>query len=39
MFNSRVRNTNEMVSTYLAELQKLTEHCEYGDSLSEIPRE
>ena len=30
-FNSRVRNANESVSMFLAELRKLTEYCEYGD--------
>ena len=33
-FNSRVRNVNDSISTYMAELYKLTEHCGHGKILS-----
>ena len=29
-FNSRVRNANESVTIFVAELRKLTEYCEYS---------
>lgn len=32
-FSSQISNTNESVSTYITELQKLKEDCKYGDSL------
>ena len=32
-FNSCVRNANQSVSMFVAELRKLTEYCEYGESL------
>ena len=34
-FNSRVRNANENLSVFVAELRKLTEYSEYGDSLKD----
>ena len=34
-FNSRVRNANENLSVFVAELRKLTEYYEYGDSLKD----
>ena len=38
-FNSHVRNANESISMIVAELRKLTEHCEYGDSLNDMLRD
>ena len=38
-FNSRVRNANESVSMFVAELRKLTEYCEYRDSLKDMLRD
>ena len=38
-FNSRVRNANESVSMFVAELRKLTEYFEYGDSLNNMLRD
>ncbi len=33
-FNSRVRQQGESVATFVAELRRLTEHCEFGPSLA-----
>ena len=33
-FHSLVRNANKIVSMFVAELRKVTEYCEYGDSLT-----
>ena len=38
-FNSCVRNANQSVSMFVAELRKLTEYCEYGESLNDMLRE
>ena len=38
-FNSRVRKSEESVRTYVAELRKLSEHCDYGDQLTEMLRD
>ena len=38
-FKSRVRNANESVSMFVAELKKLTEYCEYGKSLNDMLRD
>ena len=38
-FNSRVRNVNESVSVFVAELRKLTEYCEYRESLNNMLRD
>ena len=38
-FSSRVRNASESVSMFVAELWKLTEYCEYGESLNDVLRE
>ena len=38
-FSSRVRNANESVSMFVAELRKLTEYFEYGDSLNNMLRD
>ena len=35
-FNSRSQLLGEPLATYVAELQKLSEHCDYGDKLDEI---
>ena len=35
-FNSRVRGTNETISTYVAALRQLAEHCNYRNTLSEM---
>ena len=38
-FNSRVRKSDESVRQYVAELRKLSEHCNYGDQLTEMLRD
>ena len=38
-FSSRVRNANESVSMFVAELRKLTEYCKYGESLNDMLRD
>ena len=38
-FNSRVRNANESFSMFVAELRKLTEYCEYRESLNDMLRD
>ena len=38
-FNSRVRKQGESVSNYVAELRKLSEHCEYDDKVEEMIRD
>ena len=38
-FNSRVRHANESVSMFVAELRKLTEYYEYGESLNDMLRD
>ena len=38
-FNSRVRNANESVSMFVAELRKLTEYYEYEESLNDMLRD
>ena len=38
-FNLRVRHADESVSIFVAELRKLTEYCEYGDSLNDMLRD
>ena len=35
-FNSRVRGTDESISTYVAALRQLAEHCNYKNTLSEM---
>ena len=35
-FNSRCRHSGESISSYIAELRKLSEHCEYGDALNDM---
>ena len=38
-FNSRVRKTGESVSAYVADLRRLTEGCNYGDTLEKMIRD
>ena len=38
-FNSRSRKTGESVAAYLAELRRLAEHCNYGDTLDKMLRD
>ena len=35
-FHSRSRHSGENVSTYVAELRKLSEHCNFGDTLKDM---
>ena len=38
-FNSRNQKLDESISTYVAELRKLTEFCEYGESINDMLRD
>ena len=38
-FHSRVRQSGESVSTYVAELRRLSQHCEFGASLDDMLRD
>ena len=38
-FNSRVRRDGESIADYVAELRKLAEFCNYGDSLDKMLRD
>ena len=38
-FNSRTRQSGEMVAAYVAELKKLSEFCEFGGALDEMLRD
>ena len=38
-FHSRIRRQGELVSNYVAELNKISEHCVFGDSLQEMLRD
>ncbi len=38
-FNTRVRGNDESISTFMAELRTLSEHCEFGVSLDEMLRD
>ena len=38
-FNTRVRGASESIRTFVAELKKLSEFCEYNDSLEEMLRD
>ena len=38
-FHSRSRHQEETISQFMAELRKLAEHCEFGDSLNEMLRD
>ena len=35
-FNSRSRQPGESVGTFVAELRRLSEHCQYGDTLDDM---
>ena len=39
MFNSRVRKHREGIAVFVAELRRLSEYCNYGDSLNEMLRD
>ena len=38
-FNSRSRQPGESVGTFVAELRRLSEHCQYGDTLDDMLRD
>ena len=38
-FNTRVRRNDESISTFMAELRALSEHCEFGSALDEMLRD
>lgn len=38
-FNSRTRQDGESISEYVAQLRKLSEHCNFGDSLTDMIRD
>ena len=38
-FHSRSRQSGKSVSAYVAELRKLTEHCDFGDTLNDMLRD
>ena len=38
-FNSRIHKSGESVSTYIAELRRLAEHCQFGDTLEKMIRD
>ena len=38
-FNSRCQREGESIATYIAELRKIVEHCEYGAVLSDMLRD
>ena len=38
-FHSRTRNRGESVSAYVAELRKLSEHCNFGETLNDMLRD
>ena len=38
-FNTRTRKDSESVATYVAELKRLGEHCQFGDKLHEVVRD
>ena len=38
-FNMRNRKADESVSAYVAELQRLSQYCEYGNSLDSMLRD
>ena len=39
IFNTRIRKRGESIALYVAELRRLAEHCNYGDSLNEMLRD
>ena len=38
-FNTKTRKDTESVATYVAELKRLDEYCEFGDKLDEMVRD
>ena len=38
-FNSRARKAGESVAAYVAELRRLAQHCNYGDTLDKMLRD
>ena len=38
-FNSRIQGTGETVATVVTELQRLTEHCQFGQTLDDMLRD
>lgn len=38
-FHSRSRRSGETISAFVAELRKLSEHCEFGDTLNDMLRD
>ena len=38
-FNSRVQQPGETVAEYVAELRKVSEHCDFKDTLEDMPRD
>ena len=38
-FNKRDRKSGESISSYVAELRRLSEHCEYGNNLNDMMRD
>ena len=38
-FHSRTRQTGESISTYISELRKLSEHCDFGATLNDMLRD
>ena len=38
-FNTRIRNSGESVQAYLAELRRLSEHCNFGNTLDNMLRD
>ena len=37
-FYSKTRQPNETIANFVAELRRLSEHCDYGDSLDDMMR-
>ena len=38
-FNTRIRGSDESISTFMSELRTLSEHCEFGSALDEMLRD
>ena len=38
-FNSRIQSTGESVATFVAELRRLAEHCQFGQTLDDMLRD
>ena len=38
-FNSRSQGADESIATYVAELRKLTEFCDFGESINDMLRD